>query len=156
MNEKLYTNFNINTKTSGTGWWSTKKAAVKIHSIGIAVYPPLEFDDAEPAPFGELRAYFDTVSKSVWDTQKDGLIYSDPEWMKTFKAALSTMGFTTDALDDLSYSEQGMQGTNYVSMDIGDKFIEEWNTFDIGYSSSVVKILWKIAWQTVKVVLYCK
>ena len=34
----------------------------------------------------------------------------------------------TQGLDatDVSYSEQGMQGDNYVSLDVGDQFIASW------------------------------
>jgi hypothetical protein len=35
------------------------------------------------------------------------------------------MGFSTDAILHVSYSEQGMQGGNYVSMDVGSDFIQE-------------------------------
>jgi hypothetical protein len=72
--------------------------------------------------FGELRAYFDPQE---WDTDKDGLIYTDPAWMQSFRNCMATLGFSEAALQDIDYSEQGMQGDNYVSMDVGGDFIRE-------------------------------
>jgi hypothetical protein len=43
--------------------------------------------------------------------------------MRELKELLVQKGFDTS---DLSYSEQGMQGDNYVSCDVGERFI---NTF---------------------------
>jgi hypothetical protein len=31
--------------------------------------------------------------------------------------------------DDVDYSEQGMQGDNYVSFDVGAKFLKSWKKF---------------------------
>ena len=39
----------------------------------------------------------------------------------------NVLGFGPDAILDVSYSEQGMQGHNYVSMDVGKQFILECN-----------------------------
>jgi hypothetical protein len=43
--------------------------------------------------------------------------------MKELKKLLTAKGFDAG---DVSYSEQGMQGDNYVSCDVGERFI---NTF---------------------------
>jgi hypothetical protein len=37
----------------------------------------------------------------------------------------NVLGFSPDAILDVSYSEQGMQGDNYVSMDVGPQFLLE-------------------------------
>jgi hypothetical protein len=76
-------------------------------------------DDGE---FGELRAYFDPAE---WNVDNDGLIYTDQAWMSNFREWMYTLGFSDAALDDIDYSEQGMQGDNYVSMDVGSDFIRE-------------------------------
>jgi hypothetical protein len=70
--------------------------------------------------FGELRVYFNTAT---WDVNKQGLIYTDKQFMRELKELLTTMGFDAG---DVSYSEQGMQGDTYVSCDVGERFI---NTF---------------------------
>ena len=67
-----------------------------------------------------MRVFFNT---NTWDTNTDGLIYTDKQFMKELKELLVQKGFDTS---DLSYSEQGMQGDTYVSCDVGERFI---NTF---------------------------
>jgi hypothetical protein len=106
---------NFRTRTNGTGYWSPKQKFVTINRIELAYV-----DDEEQ--FGELRAYFDPAE---WDIDNDGLIYSDMGWKASFLTCLETMGFSTDAILHVSYSEQGMQGGNYVSMDVGSDFIQE-------------------------------
>jgi hypothetical protein len=70
--------------------------------------------------FGELRVRFNTAT---WDTHKDGLIYTDKQFMRELKELLTAKGFDAS---DVDYSEQGMQGDTYVSLDVGECFI---NTF---------------------------
>jgi hypothetical protein len=106
---------NFRTQTNGNGYWSSKKKCVTINRIELAYVD-------EGGQFGELRAYFDPVE---WDIDTDGLIYSDMGWKRSFLTCLETMGFSTDAILHVSYSEQGMQGTNYVSMDVSEDFIRE-------------------------------
>ena len=73
--------------------------------------------------FGELRAYFDPAE---WNTDTDGLIYTDMMWKHSFLTCMeNVLGFSPDATLDVSYSEQGMQGHNYVSMDVGPQFLLE-------------------------------
>jgi len=99
--------------TSGGGYWSNTQAAVEITRLQLA-YTNDELD------FGELRVYFNAAT---WDVNKLGLIYTDKQFMTELKALLTTMGFDAS---DVDYSEQGMQGDNYVSCDVGECFI---NTF---------------------------
>jgi hypothetical protein len=107
---------NFRTRTNGTGYWSPKQKFVTINRIELAYV-----DDEEQ--FGELRAYFDPAE---WDIDNDGLIYSDPGWKRSFLTCLESMGFSTDAIIHVSYSEQGMQGDNYVSLDVGKDFLDSW------------------------------
>jgi hypothetical protein len=106
---------NFVTHTNGRGYWSTVSGCVKINRVRLAYLD----DDGE---FGELRAYFD---RAEWDTDKDGLIYTDPAWIESFINCMATLGFSESALQDIDYSEQGMQGDNYVSMDVGADFVRE-------------------------------
>ena len=99
--------------TNGKGYWSRKATAVEITGLQLA-YTNDELD------FGELRVFFNT---KTWDVNKDGLIYTDKQFMQELKELLVQKGFDTS---DLSYSEQGMQGDTYVSCDVGECFI---NTF---------------------------
>ena len=102
--------------TDGSGFWSRDKRNVQITQIEVITYGGENF--------GELRAYF---LKKSWNLEKHGLIYTDNLWMKQFRKHLQSIGFSEKAAKDVDYSEQGMQGNNYVSMDVGAKFIKEWN-----------------------------
>ena len=107
--------------TNGNGLWSNEKKTVPIYRITVnyAAGPESQPD------FGELRAYFDTDD---WNTDYDGLIYTDEQWLAEFQLALVTLlGFSNEASAEVGYSEQGMQGYDYVSMDIlGSQFLREW------------------------------
>ena len=104
---------NATLNTNGNGYWSNKSKAVEITGLQLA-YINDELD------FGELRVFFNT---NTWDTHKDGLIYTDKQFMRELTDLLDNLGF--DARD-VDYSEQGMQGDTYVSCDVGECFI---NTF---------------------------
>jgi hypothetical protein len=104
---------NATLNTNGNGYWSRTVAAVEITALQLA-YLNDEMD------FGELRVYF---NKATWDVNKQGLIYTDKQFMRELKELLVQKGFDAS---DVSYSEQGMQGDNYVSCDVGERFI---NTF---------------------------
>jgi hypothetical protein len=106
---------NFRTQTNGSGLWSATEKFVSIDRVGLAYVD----DDGD---FGELRAYFDPAE---WDTDNDGLIYTDKAWMSSFLSCMATLGFSVQALADIGYSEAGMQGSNYVSMDVGGDFIRE-------------------------------
>ena len=113
--ENTDTGIEVNTvlHTDGSGYWSTAERSVHITALSV----PYINDEAT---FGELRVYFDT---ETWDTRDHGLIYTDDQFERELKSFLEALGF--DATD-VSYSEQGMQGDNYVSLDVGEKFIASW------------------------------
>ena len=108
----------INTMCDGMGHWS-RRPLRRVHIFSIDInYVNTEGD------FGELQAFFD----KGWDVKKDGLIYTDNLWIKDFRDGLVALGFSREAADNVDYSEQGMQGDDYVSMDVGKKFLNEWKT----------------------------
>ncbi len=104
---------NATLNTNGKGYWSRTATAVEVTGLQLA-YTNDELD------FGELRVRFNT---NTWDTSKHGLIYTDAQFMTELKELLTSLGFDAS---DVSYSEQGMQGDEYVSCDVGECFI---NTF---------------------------
>ncbi len=110
-------------KTDGSGIWTAVRASVRIVSIDIAY---LDDDSLVASTFGELRAYYPPED---WDWDNDGLIYTDKGWMADFRKLLMKKGFSQLAVESIEYSEQGMQGRDYVSMDIGDPFIIECDKF---------------------------
>jgi hypothetical protein len=97
-------------QTAGDGYWSNKAKAVEITALQLA-YTNDELD------FGELRVRFDTAT---WDVNTDGLIYTDSLFEAQLCELLTSMGYDAS---DVSYSEQGMQGDSYVSLDVGECFI---------------------------------
>lgn len=109
-------------QTDGSGLWSHAVRVVKITGLDLAY---LDEDSLIESTFGELRAYFDEDS---WYAD-DGLIYTDESWMTDFRRMLRQMGFSERASEAVDYSEAGMQGRDYVSMDVGDPFIIECDKF---------------------------
>ena len=99
--------------TTGNGLWSRRATEVKIVDIAVT-YLNDEKD------FGELRVYFDTRD---WNIDKDGLIYTDKQFLAELKDFLANNGLDDQ---DVGYSEQGMQGDNYVSLDVGAEFTRKW------------------------------
>ena len=103
--------------TNGKGLWSRARCAVGIEDMRLGY-----LDDDENPEFGELRVYFDSDS---WDTRPCGygLIYTDPQFLRELREFLKQHGL---AGNDVDYSEQGMQGIDYVSCDVGEKFLNSW------------------------------
>ena len=105
--------FNTTLNTNGRGYWSNKAKAVAVTKLAL----PYVNDEGD---FGELCVYFNT---DTWDVDTDGLIYTDKQFSTELREALTNAGFDAS---DVGYSEQGMQGDNYVSLDVGPKFINSW------------------------------
>ena len=98
--------------TSGDGYWSEAAKAVTITDMKLGYI-------SDNLDFGELRVYFDT---GTWNVNEDGLIYTDSLFYKELQAFIKEQGLVVD----LSYSEQGMQGDDYVSLDVGKEFLDSW------------------------------
>ena len=104
--------------TNGKGYWSNTATAVDITKLDLQYIN-------EEKDFGELCVYFavDDFPSYCWDVNTMGLIYTDKLFLQELRVYLQTLGFTAAEAADVEYSEQGMQGDNYVSCDVGDKFI---------------------------------
>lgn len=116
--------FNAMLHTSGKGYWSTRRATVEITHINLAYVD-------EDEDFGELRVYF---ADDTWDVSSDGLIYTDSLWLRELHTELEHAGYDTS---DVSYSEQGMQGRNFVSLDVGKHFINSYKKMNILTTSEI-------------------
>ena len=99
--------------TGGDGYWSNVSAPVRLTKLSLGYV-----NDEED--FGELCVHFDAAT---WDVRRDGLIYTDSIFIRQLRDKLTECGF--DATD-VDYSEQGMQGNRYVSLDVGPKFLSSW------------------------------
>lgn len=117
--------FKAVTKTAGNGHWSRDIRKI-IHSRAELCLWDDQLDDYVnrnlPIKFGEMRVYF---PKKNWDVTKHGLIYTDPQWIKDFRASLVSLGFSANSVRNVDYTEQGMQGDNYVSLDVDNAFIKQ-------------------------------
>lgn len=122
MQKQMYTFI----KTGGDGYWSDAKKTVLVEYLSC--------ESSDEDDYAELCVKFNTQS---WDVNTDGLIYSDSTFMKGLKAALMQNGFSEAAVNDISYSEQGMQGNNFVSCDVGADFIAAFN--NCALANAVVK-----------------
>lgn len=116
----------IEAHTDGKGLWTEESRLVIIDRVEIG-YSSLEYYP-EDEFHGELRAYFDATGLTVggWNVAAYGLIYTDAKWLREFKRGLRALGLSERACRNVSYSEQGMQGKDYVSMDIGAHFYTSW------------------------------
>jgi len=94
-----------------TSYWSEVAKPVRVTALSLG-YVNDELD------FGELRVHFNTKD---WRVDQDGLIYTDKRFEKELRRYLNSIGLPGN---DVSYSEQGMQGDNYVSCDVGKKFLK--------------------------------
>lgn len=103
--------------TAGNGLWSTEERKVKVQKASMRGFMP-EFPGA-----ADLRVKFST---KTWDTDKLGLIYTDRLWLRELRKLFVNLGFSEKAAKEVDYSEQGMQGDNYVSLDVGKYFLKEW------------------------------
>ena len=99
--------------TNGGGLWSGTAKPVEVVDMQLGYV-------ADEKDFGELRVYFNT---DTWNVREDGLIYTDRQFERELREFLDAQGLPGK---DVSYSEQGMQGDNYVSLDIGEKFLTAW------------------------------
>ena len=113
--------------TNGAGLWSDKATAVAITSLD------LQYINNEKE-FGELCVHFDTAT---WNTDTDGLIYTDPLFKAELREYLQTLGFTAEEAMDVEYSEAGMQCEHYVSCDVGLDFINGLTRLDPAHVQSV-------------------
>ena len=99
--------------TDGSGYYTCLKQALSITELTV----PYINDEGD---FGELRVHFNTAT---WRPDIDGLIYTDKLFKQELQEWLTSIGL---AGKDVSYSEQGMQGDNYVSCDVGGEFLASW------------------------------
>lgn len=116
--------------TDGNGYWTYTKQRIRVDHIEVRQKWYGERAGTDPAYLAcEVRAYF---TPQDWRVMRDGLIYTDPRWIREFRKEFYKLpGFRhivkRTGPNMLDYTEQGMQGTNYVSMDFvisGDEIID--------------------------------
>lgn len=112
--------------TEGDGFWSRAQRAVRVTALDVSYVN-------EDGDFGELRVHFDTAT---WPVSELGLIYTDTLWLDELREALDAIGIK----GDVDYSEQGMQGTDYVSLDVGEGFLDTYRSVWLDHDRSTGEI----------------
>mmetsp|Transcript_36265 Transcript_36265/g.104060 ORF Transcript_36265/g.104060 Transcript_36265/m.104060 type:complete len:138 (+) Transcript_36265:1013-1426(+) len=107
--------------TDGSGFWSAKMKAVRVISLDLNTFGG---DEEGVDEFGELWVVFETQKGKTgsWQVEEYGLIYTDQLFLQELKALVTKL-MGEAAADDINYSEQGMQGEEYVSLDAGKEFV---------------------------------
>jgi len=98
--------------TAGDGYWSEVSKDVFVTSISM--YIGTASDDGEYFGDGDLAVNY---TEATWDNNVDGLIYTDKAFIAQVREFLINAGFDAEAVNDISYSEQGMQDNERVSCD---------------------------------------
>jgi hypothetical protein len=106
--------------TCGDGHWSKVAKRVFVQRIQMDVsekkknYDDDDDDDEDDAYDSDISIFF---TKCSWNIMEYGLIYTDSLFIKEIREYLKSIGFDSEAVDDIHYSEQGMQGKLRVSCD---------------------------------------
>lgn len=113
--------------TYGNGLWSNRQKTIHHNRAELSIYNgnnEIEefYSGNVKNTHAEFRVYF---TKKDWNTNEHGIIYTDRNWIKDFRSQLKVMGYSSKALREVDYSEAGMQGANYVSLDVGRNFLKE-------------------------------
>jgi|AntRauTorcE11897_2_1112592.scaffolds.fasta_scaffold28728_1 hypothetical protein len=108
---------NVFAFTDGKGLWSGAQERISLTRLEVPYVN-------EEEDFAELRVYF---HPETWNVEEQGLIYTDEFFLTGIRNRLvMDVKFSRAAADDVDYSEQGMQGDDYVSFDVGKLFLDEW------------------------------
>jgi hypothetical protein len=102
---------NTTFNTAGDGLWSNAVKDVFVNSISMYISTE---KDGDYFCDGDLAVNY---TEATWDNDKDGLIYTDRAFIAQVKAFLINAGFDNEAVNDITYSEQGMQDDERVSCD---------------------------------------
>ena len=102
--------------TCGDGYWSDVAKEVYVESISMYISTQNEADEGEEAEYfdGDLAVNY---TEATWDNSVDGLIYTDSLFLEQVKQFLIDNGFNAEAVNAITYSEQGMQDDERVSCD---------------------------------------
>jgi hypothetical protein len=102
--------------TCGDGYWSDIAKEVYVESISMYISTQNEADEGEEAEYcdGDLAVNY---TEDTWLNSAYGLIYTDSLFLQQVKQFLIDNGFNAEAVNDITYSEQGMQDDERVSCD---------------------------------------
>lgn len=113
-------------KTNGDGLWSRAKKPVKVTQLLLHIY-----DTGQDLMPEDLQVRFDTAT---WGVYQDGLIYSDTAFVRQLRQFLVSQGTPAPIAGRVDYSEQGMQGDDYVSCDafaFGEFIVKQFRLYQL-------------------------
>ena len=94
----------------GNGYWSyeNKKTTVKKITFEVGNF-------TGDSVILYAKVFF---TQKEWNIEKDGLIYTDTNWIKDFSKNFVKLPEVKNLvkMKDIDYTEQGMQGDNYESL----------------------------------------
>lgn len=113
--------FKAECHTDGKGFWSKVKKKVRLNKAEVFFYEEdfIKFLLRDNDAHAHLKVYFPRTS---WDYDKHGLIYTDRLFVRELRTAFKNYGLTFKP-SELDYTEQGMQGDDYVSLYVYGKFL---------------------------------
>ena len=119
MNTDTKRSLKFYASTDGSSIWASKGS----HGKKIIVGGTLHFgglEDNEEGLYGaDAEFVFETEGEHGWDTGTLGLIYTDKGFLHDIHTVLKNEGFPY--WNEIDYSEQGMQGENFVHFDVSKR-----------------------------------
>lgn len=99
------------------GLWSSDDCPSSFRATGLAInYCSDTYDH------GELHVNFNPL---LWDVRVHGLVYTDSTAEQGIRDMLQELGID----GEVAYSEQGMQGEDYISLDTNGEFLASYVEF---------------------------
>jgi hypothetical protein len=124
-------------RVGGKGYWTNYRAieAAGVHAIEVEPHITVWSYDGGATWCLRLDMVFDP---NVWDTAKLGLIYGDPTFEHAVRAWWERSGFAVVG-NGPTYTEQGMQEDDSVSMECGVPPLGQWSDL---FASAHTALLW--------------
>lgn len=120
-------------------YWTRYKVLAAAGVNELTVTPHIhvwQWDEgADPTWYVSLDLAFDT---DLWDVDRFGLVYGDPTFEKAVRAWWAHIGFAHVGRGP-SYTEQGMQGDDTVSMEATTPEIATWSDL---FTSAHTALAW--------------
>lgn len=110
MKKNITVPVSITASTDGMGSWTSERRPMKIHKIRFKPY--IYTENGVGSIYVDASFYV-----KDWDTDRHGLVYTDEKWLREFRKAFYAKFPAMKGIDPrIDYTEQGMQGRNYVSL----------------------------------------
>jgi hypothetical protein len=90
------------------------------------------FDD--PPEYGELRVYFQPTREI-----ESFMLFRERNVLKQVCELLLTLGFSKKNIKDIAFAESGMQGDDFISLDVSGSFVQEWQDL-VGENKDMLKL----------------